>query len=124
MLMWLYKIPFWLDISDTLLLSFALFPHFHHCLNLQLNIEWDGTVVCCNVSKPLFFLIISILLLLSTILTTQSRCISFFFHSHFTTHVFFMFHISFHVFDKATLESHAILLTFPSRLVSSTQSLL
>src|SRR5260370_38045498 len=41
MLMQLYKIPFWLDILDTLLLSFALSPHCHHCLHLQLSIEWD-----------------------------------------------------------------------------------
>ena len=41
--------------------------------------------------------------------------------------MFFTFHIylsSFHVFYKAALESHAIILAFPSRLVSSTWSLL
>src|SRR5260370_39813160 len=116
--MWLYKIPFWLDISDTQLLSFALSPHCHHCLHLWLSIKWDGTVVCYNASKPLLF---------SSYLSCCSfpqlnHTISFLFHSCFTTHVF-MFHIyssSFHVFYKAALESHAILLTFSSRLVSST----
>src|SRR5260370_39971646 len=120
--MWLYKIPFWLDISDTLLLSFALSPHCHHHLHLWLSIEWDGTVACCNTSKPLLF---------SSYLSCCSfpqlnHAISFFFHSSFTLLsplMFFTFHIylsSFHVFYKAALESHAILLTFPSRLVSST----
>src|SRR5260370_30962905 len=87
--MWLYKIPFWLDILDTLLLSFALSLHCYHCLHLQLSIKWDGTVACCNASKPLLFLSY----LSHCSFPQLNHAISFFFHSSFTTHVFHISHL-------------------------------